>query len=267
MAEETTPETHCYWKHDTEKDDCFPCYDGKSMVCSSCCVEHCPKETPQWFAACARAGHPTWPSVDRGRRVPAKLVVLESYWDNRLFQTMSVKGFFESMGPLHDPPLQLAHRFVESQRGLAHYTAAPDGLLWRDPGAADAPICYLAFHGAPSEVKSVLESIGEQHLCEAFKDYGSQPKLVYFAACSVLQGRTGEQFAKKFLEASCCRAVLGYTTNVNWMLSLVTDMLFLHRFYRDEDPWKNLKKIFQSVIDDFKPAGDIGWTLIENKKR
>ena len=80
-----------------------------------------------WFAACARAGHPTWPSADRGRRVPSKLVVLESYWDSRLFQTMTVKGFFDSMGPLLDPPLQLAHRFVESQRGLAHYTAAPDG--------------------------------------------------------------------------------------------------------------------------------------------
>jgi hypothetical protein len=199
--------------------------------------------------------------------VPAKLVVLESYWDNRLFQTMSVKGFFESMGPLHDPPLQLAHRFVESQRGLAHYTASPGGVLWRDASAADAPIFYLAFHGAPSEVKSVLESIGEQPLCDAFKDFGVKPNLVYFAACSVLKGRRGQGFAKSFLKSSGCRAVLGYTTDVNWMLSLLTDMLFLHRFYRDENPWKHLRKIYQSVLDDFKPAREIGWTLIENRRR
>src|SRR5437879_2355333 len=91
----------CYWKHEIKNSESFLCYDGKSTVCSRCCVEECAKETPQWFAACARAGHPTWPSVDRGRRVPSKLVVLESYWDNRLFQTMTVKGFFESMGPMH----------------------------------------------------------------------------------------------------------------------------------------------------------------------
>ena len=134
----------CYWKHDIKLDESFPCYDGKSTGCNHCCVEACPKESPQGFAASARAGHPNWPSLDRGRRVPAKLVVLESYWDNRLFQTMSVKGFFESMGPLHDPPLQLAHRFVESQRGLAHYTASPGGLLWRDPGAVDARRSFIS---------------------------------------------------------------------------------------------------------------------------
>jgi hypothetical protein len=46
---------------------------------------------------------------------------------------------------------------------------------------------------------------------------------------------------------------------------MLTDMLFLHCFYRDEDPWKNLRNIYDSVIGDFKPAIAIGWTLIENK--
>jgi hypothetical protein len=110
------------------------------------------------------------------------------------------------MAPLHDPPLQLAHRFVESQRALAHYTAAPGGLLWNDPAVADAPIFYLAFHGAPSEVKSVLESIGEPQPCDVFRGFGVKRNLVYFAACSVLKGRNGHRFAKKFLESSGCRA-------------------------------------------------------------
>jgi hypothetical protein len=184
-----------------------------------------------------------------------------------LFHTKSVKGFFESMAPLQDPPLQLANRFVESQRGLAHYTAAPNGLLWNDPAAADAPIFYLAFHGRPTEVRSVLEFIDEQSLCEAFKGFGIKPNLVYFAACSVLKGRNGRRFAEKFLKSSGSRALVGYTTDVNWMLSLLTDMLFLHRFYRDQDPWRNLRKIYHSVLDDFKPAQAIGWTLIENRRR
>lgn len=52
---------------------------------------------------------------------------------------------------------------------------------------------------------------------------------------------------------------------VNWMLSLITDMLFLHRFYRDEDPGRNLRRIYESLLNDFKPASDIRWTLIESK--
>src|SRR5689334_22134731 len=52
----------CYWKHEIQDSSTFPCYDGKNQVCSRCCVEVCAKETPRLFAACARSGHPTWPS-------------------------------------------------------------------------------------------------------------------------------------------------------------------------------------------------------------
>jgi hypothetical protein len=31
-----------------------------------------------------------------------------------------VKPFFEAMAPLVNPPLKVAHRFVESEAGLAH---------------------------------------------------------------------------------------------------------------------------------------------------
>src|SRR5688500_19954647 len=41
------------------------CIDGKSTVCPRCCVEHCPIESPELFASCAAAGHPTWPSARR----------------------------------------------------------------------------------------------------------------------------------------------------------------------------------------------------------
>jgi hypothetical protein len=33
-------------------------------------------------------------------KAPPKLVCLESYWNERLFETFSVKGFFEAMAPL-----------------------------------------------------------------------------------------------------------------------------------------------------------------------
>ena len=196
-------------------------------------------------------------------KAPAKLVCLESYWNEKLFQTFSVKGFFEAMSPLVHPPLTLAHRFVESEGGLEYY-AKRGGVLWRQAEAFDAPVFYLAFHGSPGAVKSVLGRIGADRLCEAFAGYGhgGYKNLVYFAACNVLRGRQGEAFARQFLKATGVQAVIGYTTTVDWMGSLVADMLFLHRFYADPSPWRNLRRIFASVQRDYPRARQLGHTLI-----
>jgi hypothetical protein len=260
------PNERCYWKHERPAGGTFPCLDGRSQVCARCCVERCAVDTPEWFARCASAGHPTWPAVARlaKAQVAPKLVCLESYWDRNLFREKSVKGFLESLGALVTPPLQVAHRFVESRRGFAYYTRHPDGLLWREREAWNAPIFYLAFHGAPGTLKPVLDPIGAERLCEAFRDFGAggYRNLVYFGSCSVLRGRRGERFARRFLEASGCQAIVGYTTDVDWMTSLVADLMFLQRFYSNRDPWGNLTAIFDSVQRDFPPARAMGHVLV-----
>jgi hypothetical protein len=197
-------------------------------------------------------------------KAPRKLVCLETYWNEELFRNFSVKGFLESMGPLLDPPLVLAHRFVDSEHSLAYYTKRPGGVMWRQREAFDTPIFYLAFHGRPATVSAMLGRIGSERLIEAFSGYGENgyQNLVYFAACSVLRGEHGRRFAKAFLKATGVRAVIGYTTRVDWMASLVADLLFLHRFYRDPDPWKNLKRIFSSVQRDYPLARRLGHTLV-----
>ena len=196
-------------------------------------------------------------------KAPAKLVCLESYWNEKLFQTFSVKGFFEAMAPLVQPPLTLAHRFVESEAGLAYYVKRPGGVMWRRRELFDAPVYYLAFHGGPGEVNPVLGRIGAGRLCEAFAGYGDggYRNLVYFAACSVLRGARGERFAREFLKATGVRAVIGYATRVDWMASLVADLLFLHRFYKDPAPWRNLRRIFNSVSRDYPAARRLGHRL------
>ncbi len=146
---------------------------------------------------------------------PPKLVCLESYWNERMFQTFSVKGFFEAMAPLVHPPLVVAHRFVESEGGREYYAKRPGGVIWRQKELFDAPVYYLAFHGA-----------------------------------------------RRFLKETGTRAVIGYGTTVDWMASLVADMLFLHRFYSDPSPWRNLKRIFASVHRDYPRAKRLGHTLI-----
>ena len=166
------------------------------------------------------------------------------------------------MAPLAHPPLTVAHRFVESEAGLAYYAKRPDGLMWRREELFDTPVYYLAFHGRPAGVRSLLDRIEAQALCDAFAGYGSYSNLAYFACCNVLRGEKGRAFAREFLKASGMKAVIGYTTTVDWMASLVCDMLFLHRFYRDPSPWRNLRRIFGSVLRDYPAARRLGYTLV-----
>ena len=197
-------------------------------------------------------------------KAPAKLVCLETYWNEKLFQTFSVKGFFESMSPLSHPSLTLAHRYVDSEAGLAYYLKRPGGLMWKQKDVFDAPIYYLAFHGRPAGVSPLLGRVSGERLIDAFEGYGASGyrNLVYFAACSVFRGKRGMAFAREFLRRTGVRAVIGYTTRVDWMASLVCDMLFLNRFYADPSPWKNLRRIFASVQRDYPKARRLGHTLV-----
>jgi hypothetical protein len=195
--------------------------------------------------------------------VPRKLVCLESSWNESVFHPTSVKGFLDALGTLQDPPLQVAHRFIESARHLAHYTRQPSGSLWTDPHAWDTPIFYLAFHGSPGSIKSTLEPIDTATLCDAFAGYGGYDCLLYFSACSVLRGVQGRRLGRQLLTASGVHAIIGYTTDVKWMNSLVVDLLFLHRFYSHPEPWHALAEIFASVKRDFRPARAMGYTMLQ----
>jgi hypothetical protein len=197
-------------------------------------------------------------------KAPRKIVCLESYWDERLFETFSVKGFLDAMAPLVHPRLTVAHRFVDSGGGLAHYLRRPGGVMWRQSELFDTPLYYLAFHGRAASVRAVLDRISGDELIEAFAGYGDHRyrNLVYFAACNVFRGVRGRRFAQRFLRSTGVQAVIGYTTPVGWMASLVCDLLFLHRFYADPSPWKNLRRIFSSVHRDYPLARRLGHTLI-----
>jgi hypothetical protein len=199
------------------------------------------------------------------RRAPRKLVCLETYWSDRhssLFGERSVRPFLEGLAGQLDPPVRIAHRFVESPAHLAHYTRRREGLLWRDPEVFDAPVCYLSFHGSPGKLHTSLVKLGPSALLRAFAGWGKgHDNLVYFAACSVFAGRRGERFARRFLEATRCRAAVGYAADIDWMESMLTDLLFLRRFYADPSPWKNLAAIHASVLADFAPARRLDFRL------
>lgn len=203
--------------------------------------------------------------IPRTRKAPRKLVCLETYWGDhqaRAFRTPSVLPFFEGLSRQLDPAVEIAHRHVDSPSQLGGYTRRKSGLLWRDPETFDTPVYYLSFHGSPGKIHTALARIGPAALCRTFAGWGQgYDNLVYFGACSVFRGVRGERFAREFLRTSGCRAVLGYLTDVDWMESMLTDLLFLRRFYVDPNPWRNLRAIHQSVLDDFAPARRLGHVL------
>jgi hypothetical protein len=60
--------------------------------------------------------------------------------------------------------------------------------------------------------------------------------------------------------------VTGYTTEIDWIDSMVIDLLFVRRFFADADPWTNLVRIHESVLDDFAPARRLGFVLLTARK-
>ena len=73
-----------------------------------------------------------------------------------------------------------------------------------------------------------------------------------------LKEQKGRKFADDFLQAFGATAILGYTKDVEWMDSMIIDLLFLQRFYNDSDPWKHLNDIFDSIGEDYNPAEKFG---------
>ena len=150
-------------------------------------------------------------------------------------------------------------------KGLKYYTQYPDGLLWKDPLSWDTPIFYLAFSGKPGSIGTVWDTVGPELLCKAFEGYGGYKNIIYFGACSVFKGTKGRKFADDFLQAFGATAILGYTKDVEWMDSMIIDLLFLQRFYNDSDPWKHLNDIFDSIGEDYNPAEKFGHIMFYNK--
>ena len=244
----------CYWGHTTEGER-FACFDGENTVCARCCVEHCQKETPDTFAECLAAGHPTWPNSPT---VPRRLVCLEGYWnDEKLFDQSTVQPFLEGLAAL-DGGLQVAHRRVGSVGDLGRITTE---TIWGDLQATTAPVFYLAFHGRKGRIQVGDDEVGLKALTSAFEGYGDAPHLLYFGTCGTLGGKSGERLAKQLLEHAGSRAVVGYTEVIPWMQSMLIDLLFMQKFFSVDDPWDRLREIHQEVLNEISFAKDFGFTM------
>lgn len=250
----------CYWSHTHDEQQLFPCYDDENLVCGRCCVEHCPSETPDVFASCAAAGHPTWP-IRRGD-VPRTLVCIEGYWhDAHLFDRSTVRPFLDGLSAVSGSPIAVAHRRVGSVQAFERLAKQ---TIWDDSRASLSPVFYLAFHGRKGHVQIGDAEVDFTHLIDAFDGYGGAPHLIYFGTCSTLGGPAGHKLSKGLLERVGSRAVVGYTQDVDWMKSMLIDLLFMEKFYSTADPWADgeLKRIYDEVMDEMSFAKRLGFTIV-----
>ncbi len=194
------------------------------------------------------------------------LLCLESYWDLNLANDLSMKPFLNSLDGMMDKSISVFHRRIESTASLHLYTKFGEGVLFDNPFISEnIQVIYLGLHGQPGKLLTSIDDISSAELITAFKDYDKcSNKLIYFGACNVFEGQTGQNFARKFLQETGVHSALGYSNKVCWVDGLIIDMLFLARFFNDPNPFANLQNLYESVINDYRPAQNSGFSLFMN---
>jgi hypothetical protein len=195
-----------------------------------------------------------------------KICCIESYWNQGMTDTFSVKPFLKAIGWMINKDIVLAHRIIESGKGLSHYTQFPDGLIWQDPNLAGIDVFYIAMHGKPGGLMTYVDEIESEELISAFKGLDQSNSVVYFGGCEVLGGEKGKLFAEELIKKTGTVAVIGYSELAGWVDSLMIDTLFLSRFFELEgNPFERLQEIYDSVLKDYPRARECGFSLCLNR--
>ena len=198
-----------------------------------------------------------------------RMVIFESYWTEQLLSnTLSVLPFLSNIGNILDGDRvnRVAHRYFDSPEGLAYYVKKPTGIIWKDPDVYGASVYYVAAHGLAGGLHTTLGIITKDQLIDSFRGIGEYPTLLYFGSCSIFGGAKGKEFGEELLEATGCKAILGYRSKVGFLHSILTDLLFLSRFlgYTKGDPFKILPDLYNSVLTDFPLSVELGFTIFYN---
>lgn len=197
------------------------------------------------------------------------LLCLEAYWNMKLGDDLSIQPWLDSLSGMIEKKFQVLHRRIDSIAALNAYTNYPDGAIFKNQFPEEnIQIIFLAMHGQPGKLMTVTEDIDSLQLINAFKNYGRiSNKLIFFGSCSVFEGAAGQEFAREFIEKTGVHSIVGFSQRVRWVDSLVINMLFLARFFADNDPFNNLQKIYKSVVDEYLPATGCGFSLFMNNTK
>jgi len=196
-----------------------------------------------------------------------KMMILESNWDTEdIFNRISVYPFLSNISQIlgNKRDIKVGHRHFDSVRGLRFYTRFPEGKIWNDELSWGTQVYYIAAHGGTASIQPSMDIIRKDGLMDALKGFDAYPNIIFLGGCGVFSGSEGNAFGFDLLGSSGTRAIFGFESPmVNFLESTVIDLMFLSRFYgiSKGNPFDRLGEIYRSVLEDFKPAKDLGFTM------
>lgn len=159
-----------------------------------------------------------------------RVFCLEGAWEGELTSRSSVRPMLEFLEGLKR--IEYVHKDIGTRAELRYYIGR-----WLDDDASlqEYATLYLAFHGGlrgsrrgGERVLQISEADdGEISLNEPASILGAglTGVIIHFGSCSLLKERP--KVLSDFLEATGAKAIVGYTTDVEWVPSAAMDMLFL----------------------------------------
>ena len=196
-----------------------------------------------------------------------KLMILESNWKpDEVFNDISVFPFLSNISTIlkDQPPITVGHRHFDSLRGLNFYLKFPEGQIWNDSESWGTQVFYVGTHGSTATIQTSMDVIRKDGLMNAFKGFDAYPNVIFLGGCGIFSGKKGDSFGYDLLASSGTRALLGYKSpDVDFLNSIIIEFLFLSQFYciKGRNPFDCLQEIYDSIMDNFVPAHEIGFTL------
>ena len=177
------------------------------------------------------------------------------------FQKHSIKPYLSELTKGVGHPYELDHNtvgngddFIRNLKSRKDYNSAP--------------FYYLSFHGEPASIVFNAKSgLGLDDLVYPFENDRTSNSIIYLSSCSSLQGDDGKMLADHLLKNTKCRAVIGYSKDMNWFDALFIDLLFIHKFFSHENPLDGIEEIYQEVLREYSPAKEAGLTLFKSMLR
>jgi hypothetical protein len=189
-----------------------------------------------------------------GRIYPKRVFCIEGNWEEKLSRKATVKPVLELLSINADVPY--IYRDCSTRAEMEYLVEK-----WQQKGYAEYQILYLAFHGRPGEL--IIDNRTTVSLEELGEIISLKPRqrLVYFGACSVLQGSVRP--IKSFLRKSGTRAVCGYTTDADWMKSTALDLIAINELQKFSTTRHGLEAVERSIrLNTRALSGRLGFRMV-----
>lgn len=185
------------------------------------------------------------------RRVASKakgiFCVKEGDWWNDLKRSSSAESALRVLRELPPYYTPYIHRDVGTRAEFDHCIQK-----WLQTGYARYPILYLPFHSTPGTIQ-----FGDQRKTENQVDLDTleeilsdacHRRIVYFSSCDTL-AVNGNRL-RSFVRGTGALAVCGFRCNVNWLMSLAFDLLFLRQAQCNAFTIAGMRAIDRQVRED-----------------